>query len=323
MKALSRQPAVLASWRIRPAVTDDDANKLLALETATSLGGIHASYKLRFFFGRAQLYEVTRTLIAAQEDRVIGTASGAVKRIHLGGQEQLVGHIFNVRVAPLSRRIGVARSLVGALEAWFTSEGAAAAYCLVGEQNEASRHLFSARGYRDISRAAYLVDRRPRILLPQTGALIDLAANQAWSNRIVKPSTDYDFCPVDMLNTLYKRRVLGGYLGTFIANVHGDASWLSVWDKDAAIGREPIKPSLRTLFLYDLHLTSADAWQILVAAVYNRWRFARRAVLFMDINDITCFDRRQMPSIDRIEVVMAKLPASLALSDRIYLDIRD
>jgi ribosomal protein S18 acetylase RimI-like enzyme len=313
--------ALRQCWHVRPATELDDA-ELVSLEADAPQPGVRPVYRTRSFFGRARLYEHARTLVASRDGVLAGAASGAVKRVRLDGRTRVVGHVFNVRVALPARRAGAARALIGELEAWFASEAAVAAYCLVGERNEASRRLFGEAGYRDIARAAYLVIRPPRTAAPGSVVLVDVAADSRWAARIVGPHMRRDFCPANVRGILYARHDAGGYLGTLITGHGGGTSWLSAWDKDSAIGRDPVAPPDRSVFLYDLRMANAEAWRVLSAAVFDRWPWAGRAVVFTEAANVERFGLDRTASPDRVEIVMARLPPPLA-ADRPYLDVRD
>lgn len=311
-------------WHIRPAVESDDA-ELLALESDVEISGTahFARYRARSFFGRSRLYERPRTLVAVCDGRIFAFVDGAIKRISLGGHEHDVGHGFNLRVDPAYWRMGVGRTLLTALYAWFDAEGVVGRYCMIDEQNEASRRMHIVTGYRDLVRTAYLNAYPPRNIAPDAAILVNLAADSEWAARILGPNVRRDFCPTNAASVLYTTRVTGGYLGTLVTTVGGEMSWLSVWDKDLAIGRDPVAPSYRRLFIYDLRLMNADAWEILITAVFRRWPFIALATVFVDAADIERFGKNHAPILDRIETLMAYLPESLIPSDRPYLDIRD
>ncbi len=309
-------------YRIRTAVAADDAS-LTALQSDAEIPGSSSVYRRHSFFGRAGLYERARTLVVEMDAKPVGAATGAIKQLWLAGRKQFVGHIFNVRVSPAMRRMGAARDLIDALEAWFVAENAAAAYSFVGETNEASRRLFARVGYQDLTRAAYLVARRPAVLDRHDVAHVDLATDASWANEIVRPDDHRDFLPANVMDALYAKRAAGGYLGTLVTGVGATKSWLSAWDKDAAIGREPVTPAYRGLFVFDVRLTRDGAWAALVSALFRSWPHIARVVAFVLAEDIERFGSALAPECDRIEVVMVHALKPLAPCNRSYLDIRD
>jgi ribosomal protein S18 acetylase RimI-like enzyme len=313
---------VRRGFRIRTAVVSDDSS-LIALQSDAEIPGGASVYRGHSFFGRSGLYERTRTLVVEMDAKLVGAATGAIKQVWLGARKQLVGHIFNVRVSASVRRMGVARGLIDALEAWFAAENVAAAYSFVGETNRPSRSLFARSGYEDLTQAAYLVAKRSPMPGDFDSAYVDIGADASWANMIVRPHDYRDFLPGNVMEALYAKRAVGGYLGTLVTGVEGTTSWLSIWDKDVAIGREPITPAYRSLFLFDVHLTCDSAWTALVTALFRRWPHIARLVAFMPARDIGCFGSQVVPTLDRIEIVMVRALKPLVLCDRSYLDIRD
>ncbi len=150
--AEERMDASAASaFRVREATPEDNAD-LLALDRQCVVA---ASTPVMFdrspdFFARSRPYPCWRAYVAEAASGLVGVAAVAVKSVRLGGGPVPAAYLYDLRVAPDFRRLGVARALGDAIRAHSRSFGPAILYSLVLEGNVPSLTFVQSRGSRPL-----------------------------------------------------------------------------------------------------------------------------------------------------------------------------
>lgn len=126
----------------------EDNDGLIALDAACSMGEAVA---LRFdrspdFFARAGAYERAIVLVAEVDGRLVGIGAAAFKVLRVGGSVGPWAYLFDLRVAPETRRRGVASAVGDGLRARLRAAGVSRAYSLVLSDNASSSAFVSGRG---------------------------------------------------------------------------------------------------------------------------------------------------------------------------------
>lgn len=141
------QPA----FRVRQATAEDNA-ALLALDRQCVVA---AATPVAFdrspdFFARSRPYAHWRAYVAEDDSGLIGVGAMALKRVLVGGQPVEAAYLYDLRVAPSHRRLGVAKAVGDAIRAYTRSLRPAVAYSLVMEGNVASLTFVQGRGSRPL-----------------------------------------------------------------------------------------------------------------------------------------------------------------------------
>ncbi len=140
-----------SAFRVREATPEDNAG-LLALDRQCIVA---ASTPVMFdrspdFFARSRPYSCWRAYVAEAASGLVGVAAVAVKSVRLGGEAVAAAYLYDLRVAPDFRRLGVARALGDAIRALARAFAPAILYSLVMEGNVPSLTFVQSRGSRPL-----------------------------------------------------------------------------------------------------------------------------------------------------------------------------
>jgi len=135
------------AFRVREATPQDNA-ALLALDRQCVVA---AATPVAFdrspdFFARSRPYAHWRAYVAEGDSGLIGVGAMALKRVLVDGQPVEAAYLYDLRVAPSYRRLGVAKAVGDAIRAYARSLRPAVAYSLVMEGNVASLTFVQGRG---------------------------------------------------------------------------------------------------------------------------------------------------------------------------------
>ncbi|XP_047312963.1 probable N-acetyltransferase HLS1 [Impatiens glandulifera] len=97
-------------------------------------------------------------LVAEVDNEIVGIIQGTIKLVTLCDCLATVGYVLGLRVVPLSRRGGIATTLVRHMEQWFTDNQVHYAYMATDKHNKPSLNLF-------IDRLGYTIFKSPLILV--------------------------------------------------------------------------------------------------------------------------------------------------------------
>ncbi len=144
-------PGEAVPFRVREAAPADNA-ALLALDRQCVMA---AATPLVFdrspdFFARSRPYPHWRAYVAEADQGLIGLAAMALKPVLLGGRRVETAYLYDLRVAPAFRRLGVAKAVGDAVRAHTRSLSPAAVYSLVMEGNVPSLAFAGSRGSRPL-----------------------------------------------------------------------------------------------------------------------------------------------------------------------------
>lgn len=145
-KLLSRSPLLtLPDFTLRPAAAADN-RALCDLARDCPQGVKYQFYHAREDAGeRRRTYQLSETLVAARGSQIAGAGTVAIKSVGINGTLHRVAYLFDQMVHPASRRLGVARALLGEQLRWCQDCGLQ--YCIVLEENTASRRLMESVGF--------------------------------------------------------------------------------------------------------------------------------------------------------------------------------
>jgi GNAT superfamily N-acetyltransferase len=138
-------------FRVREATPKDNA-ELLALDRQCVVA---ASTPMMFdrspdFFARSRPYPWWRAYVAEGESGLVGVGAVALKSVLVRGQRGAAAYLYDLRVAPAFRRLGVARALGDAIRAHARSFAPVVMYSLVMEGNVPSLMFVQSRGSRPV-----------------------------------------------------------------------------------------------------------------------------------------------------------------------------
>lgn len=141
---------------IRPYIEADDP-ALMALERQCPRGEPNSfvHYRRRFV-DRAALFSDFYLLLIESQNDIVAVASAGIKESQVRGQALRLGYIFDVRVSPSMRRMGLAATLVESLEEDLQSMGCDGCYAHIVATNVASLRLFTGMGYERRRQLRYL-----------------------------------------------------------------------------------------------------------------------------------------------------------------------
>jgi len=131
------------------------------------------------FFARSEPYEQHTLLVAEAGDAVVGVGGVALKRLRVAGEQLKAAYLYDLRVDPAFRRLGVASAIGDALRGLVKQVEADFTYALVLEGNVPSLELVAKRGHRPV--------RRWRPLSPPLSGSKWLAPSSPW--RRASPSS--------------------------------------------------------------------------------------------------------------------------------------
>jgi GNAT superfamily N-acetyltransferase len=222
--------------KIREATSTDDA-ALTNLECQSPTLGFAPVYSTQSFLARAKVYDEYPVFVAEAEERVIGVGCGALKRVWSGPHEIILAYHFSGPTHPEWRRFGISRAHVGALRRWGRQSGAPHTMWLVGDNNIPMLNWARSYGFRRIGSAVQWMARRGHSAGRSgvTTLLVDIGSDDGKASKVRSEiHTRFgtrDLCPVDLLDSVYRRQPVGGYLGTVVLWNGRDLAWASIWDK--------------------------------------------------------------------------------------------
>lgn len=138
-----------AAFRVREATAADNA-ALLALDRQCVVA---ASTPVMFdrspdFFARSRPYAHWRAYVAESGQEIIGVSAVALKSVLVGGETVKAAYLYDLRVAPEYRRVGVAKAVGNAIRAHAWTLAPVVGYSLVMEGNVPSLRFVEGRGSR-------------------------------------------------------------------------------------------------------------------------------------------------------------------------------
>jgi GNAT superfamily N-acetyltransferase len=133
---------------IREAAPEDN-HELQELQAQCPMGTnlIVSQVNTPDFFARANAYQSCRVYVACEDERIVGSASCAVREAVVGGKIGRVGYEFQYFTSPQYRRSGVAHQLHRHIEDQLTRDGAVLSYLAIMEDNLPSMRLFEREGF--------------------------------------------------------------------------------------------------------------------------------------------------------------------------------
>jgi len=109
------------------------------------------------FFARSKPYEQHTLLVAEAGDAVVGVGGVALKRLRVAGEQLKAAYLYDLRVDPAFRRLGVASAIGDALRGLVKQVEADFTYALVLEGNVPSLELVAKRGHRPVRRCVLAI----------------------------------------------------------------------------------------------------------------------------------------------------------------------
>jgi GNAT superfamily N-acetyltransferase len=331
---------------ISPYSGEDDA-AARALEELCVQG---MTLKLKFrrpnFRARSELYENYRIYCARRDGELVGIIAGALKGAKLHGEDILALYVYDLRVHPAFRKMGVGKRLTNAL---LDDQGREAdcIYTLINGENEKALNL-AGRNF------------DPKVSIPLTYALIPVYRKRrepaTWRfdkaakirESYVQTQAGHEFMP------LFNEEKQAGYVGSLVLEGRAGTG-CSIWTNEDLLAEQIIRiPSrmkaLRILFgllkpfiklphipaanevilswfLFDLHADSSQSLGSLLAAVNNYALAQGRTYLYVLLrNDDPILQQLREAGLKFFTFpyrFLAKGRAFPRESDNIYIDIRD
>jgi len=102
------------------------------------------------FFARSRPYAYWRVYVAENDSGLIGVGAMALKRVLVNARPVEAAYLYDLRVAPSYRRLGVAKAVGDAIRAHVRSFRPTVSYSLVMEGNVASLTFVQSRGSRPL-----------------------------------------------------------------------------------------------------------------------------------------------------------------------------
>jgi GNAT superfamily N-acetyltransferase len=188
------------------------------------------------FFARSQPYAHWRAYVAESDSGLIGVGAMALKRVLVSARPVEAAYLYDLRVAPRYRRLGVAKAVGDAIRAYTRSLRPAVSYSLVMEGNVASLTFVQGRGSRPLrSCALKLIPVEGMALTgaPRLMALRDSELEPAFHlARAAHPDHDlFPFPDVDSVRDRLRRLDGSGFQGLYGSTDGGGLTdCFGLWD---------------------------------------------------------------------------------------------
>jgi GNAT superfamily N-acetyltransferase len=127
---------------------DNDKLKALQLKCPQGKKLIVSAVNTPDFFARAKAYESSKVFVALDEDRIIGSATVAIRNAVVSGKASRIGYGFQAFVAPEYRRKGVVDRLDQLAEKFAILKNAILIYGLIIEDNIPALRWHEHSGYK-------------------------------------------------------------------------------------------------------------------------------------------------------------------------------
>lgn len=326
---------------------EEDNEEALALEAQCAQG---KSLRLRFlrprFAARSEVYENFAILCAREEKKLVGVIAGSLKPVRLHGEDCRALYVFDLRVHPEYRRMGVGRKLGAALIDGFGKE-ADCIYTLINGHNERAYRL-ACRYFapRVIIPLTYIVIPVYRKILEE-GNAVSLSASEV-HEYFLRSNPDVEFL------TTWSEDQLKGHVQSYILKEE-QGGGCSVWTNENLLAEQvmgvpfsfrllrvlssilrPLKsfPSIpdvgeviKSWFLYDFFAGSERGLRNLLVVASNRAFEKQRTFLYLLLQN-------RNPLLARVRKAgfrhftfpyffLAKGDALPSPEDPVYIDIRD
>jgi GNAT superfamily N-acetyltransferase len=331
---------------ISPYSPEDDAAALALEEMCVQGTALQLKFLRPNFRARSELYENYRIYCARRDGELIGIIAGALKKVKLHGEDVLALYVYDLRVHPLHRKMGVGKRLTNALLDDLGRD-ADCIYTLINGENEKALNL-ACRNF------------DPKVIIPLTYALIPI-----YKKRTEK--TPWKFEEARNVHKLFLKKKMGmeflpsfkeerqaGYVES-LALEGGAGAGCSIWTNKDLLAEQVIRiPSgmkilrilfrllkpfvklphipapneiIRSWFLFDLQADNSQSLKSLLAAV-NNYAFARgRTYLYVLLRNNDPILRQLRESGLKFFTFpyrfLAKGRTFPQESDHIYIDIRD
>lgn len=279
MNTSDRVPSIACS--VRQYLPGDEAG-ILRLLNGTALKGDSLIYRFEDLAGLKAAYGKLAIWAAELNGEIVGTTTGAIKEVLIGGVRKKIGHVFNLRISSDVRRLGVANLLSDANRTWMLGNGVTAGMCLVGAENLPSLGFVTSVGYREAGRVRFIrILRQSNSCNDQLVCPVDLNKDTGLRTRVMERFENLDLCPVGLTETLYKT-TQAGYLGTLYVETSEGPAFGSVWDKNAALNRTTLEAKNSTLFMYDIVVNGVKGIEALVRSAFAAYPQTNRIVLVLN-----------------------------------------
>ena len=325
----------------------EDERAALALEEQCVQG---TSFRLKFrrpnFRARSELYENYRIICARRDGEFIGIIAGALKDVKLHGEDVRALYVYDLRVHPAFRKMGVGKKLAAALIEEL-GKNADCLYTLINGENE-----------RALGLARY--NFGPKVIIPLTYALIPVYKKRAektpWKferarnihESYLRNKTETEFLPY------FNEEKRAGYVAGLALEGQSGAG-CSVWTNENILAEQVTRiPSrmkalrilsrlfrpliklphipapnevIRSWFLFDLQASSPQSLKSLLAAVNNFALSHGRTYLYLLLQDndpmLQALRGTGLKFFTFPYRFLAKGRVFPRESDNIYIDIRD
>jgi GNAT superfamily N-acetyltransferase len=239
----SRSAAVPAQMREALVIADytpADDEEALDLDRRCAQGGVfRLSFERTTFRRRAENFREWRILTARLDGVLVGTIGAALKDVTLLGEQTRAAFIFDLRVHPPFRRMGIAKRLSEEILGW-AFLNARVAYTYVVADNRITRHLAAVLGATLVADYEYLV--YPTFRPESATSAVESATFEDVHEGFLGTASSLDFYANPECH-----RGGGGYVDSWFARRDGDVAGCSCWSNRGILGEvvERIPLSLR------------------------------------------------------------------------------
>jgi GNAT superfamily N-acetyltransferase len=241
----AEQPA----FRVRQAIPDDNAallelDRQCVIAAATSV----AFDRAPDFFARSRPYAHWRAYVAENDSGLIGVGAMALKRVLVSGRSVEAAYLYDLRVAPNYRRLGVAKAVGDAIRAHARSFRPTVSYSLVMEGNVASLTFVQVRGSRPLRSCALNLIPVEGIAGPDSNRLRSLGVSESESvlrlSRATHPGHDlFPFVDEASVRERLHRLDGAGFVGLYGWEEGGRlAGCFGLWDYSPIMRMRILQP---------------------------------------------------------------------------------
>ena len=241
------------SWLTIRAAEQEDLPVLLPMINEGEL------FPFNDVWGRPSAYDRGFVWVAETEGEIVGTISGGLKQIWLNGDQTWGSYSFHKHVSPGWRRRSIGRYLTEHHHRWYRNQGSRVHFSQISEYNEAQLKLHNALGSRIVETVTYLGLKVREASAPaKSQCAFEIAYNSSsWTGRIQSAFGGRDLAPIRLMDVIYAPLTSGGYIGTLATNIGQGFAWGTLWDKHQALGKAPLNPGDRTIFVCDIVATKS------------------------------------------------------------------
>jgi GNAT superfamily N-acetyltransferase len=238
------------AFHVREAMPADNV-ALLALDRQCVVA---ASTPVMFdrspdFFARSRPYDTWRAYVAETDQGLIGVGAVASKTVIVGDRPLPAAYLYDLRVAPDFRRLGVAKAVGDAIRVHVRSVSPAVTYSLVMEGNVPSLTFVQGRGSRPLRSCALALIPIETVLPGDPAGLRALDASEIPAALDLSRTAhrDLDLFPFPNASTLRDRieRVEGiGFRGLYAWESDGAlAGCFGLWDYSPVMRMRILEPT--------------------------------------------------------------------------------